>query len=116
LLLPGSALYPTLFSLPPPDPTTPTASTILPIQISVHNSLPTLEEVVALIESEEEEAIEREIQRRRMRLDFADSGVDSLRKSVGLQFQLNSKVRDLASNQAALYFIPFCSFASRITC
>lgn len=38
------------------------------MQVSIHNSLPTLEEIVSLTEMDEEETIKKEVDRRRMRL------------------------------------------------
>ncbi|KAF8504124.1 TPR-like protein [Gautieria morchelliformis] len=68
LLLPGSPLYAALSVLPEPDPTAPTSTTTYAVQDSIHNSLPTLEEIVSLIERDEEEKIKKEVERRRMRL------------------------------------------------
>ena len=83
LLLPSSPLYPVLSTLPPPNPTSPTSSAILAIQNAVHNTLPVLEEIVTLIEKEEENAFDREFEKRRTRLDAANTGPVGIRRQVG---------------------------------
>ncbi|KAH8119473.1 TPR-like protein [Phellopilus nigrolimitatus] len=95
LLLPSSPLHAALSVLPAPDPTAPTATTTLPTQAAVHNSLPTLEEIVALTEKEEEEAVEREVEKRRMRLDSAGVSPEAVRKEVGLKIWEISKLPSL---------------------
>lgn len=61
-------------------------------QTAVHNSLPILEEVVALTEAEEESVLAREVEKRRTRLDAANAGPEALRKQVGLGIWSASKV------------------------
>lgn len=69
LLLPSSPLYSTLSVLPEPDATAPTSiTTTYVVQVAVHNSLPTLEEIVSLTEIDKEEKVKKEVDRRRMRL------------------------------------------------
>ncbi|KAH9978973.1 TPR-like protein [Lactifluus volemus] len=68
LYLPDSPLYPTLSTLPAPDFTNPVSTTTSYSQAAIHDSLPILEEVVSLIETDENETLEREIARRRTRL------------------------------------------------
>ena len=69
LYLPESPLYPTLLTLPAPDFTNPTSSTTTSSQAAIHDSLPILEAVVSLIEADEKETLEREIAKRRTRLN-----------------------------------------------
>ena len=64
LYLPTSTYYTTLSSLPPPDPTTPTATTTYNAQAAIHNSLPILQEIVALTEAEEESVLKNEVEKR----------------------------------------------------
>ncbi|CAE6511205.1 unnamed protein product [Rhizoctonia solani] len=69
LLLPESRLYDVLSTIPPPEPTAPTKTTIYEIQEAMANSLPVLEEIVSLVERSEEEAYTKEVERRRTRLN-----------------------------------------------
>ncbi|KAI0305418.1 TPR-like protein [Multifurca ochricompacta] len=69
LYLPDSPLYSILSTLPVPDLTNPTATTIASSQAAIHNSLPILEEVVSLNEADERETFEKEVARRRTRLN-----------------------------------------------
>ena len=66
--------------LPPPDPTSPTFTTILAIQIAAHNTLPILEEIVTITEKEEERTFNREFEKRRTRLDAASAGPEGIRR------------------------------------
>jgi superkiller protein 3 len=56
----------------------------------MHNSLPTLEEIVALTEKDEEENLKREIDKRKTRLGAA--GPEELKKEVGREVWGTSKV------------------------
>jgi superkiller protein 3 len=69
LYLPDSAIYPTLSTLPDPDPTNPTDSTTASSQAAIYNSLPILEEIVSLNEADETETLDKEIGNRRKRLN-----------------------------------------------
>ncbi|KAG6878535.1 hypothetical protein C0993_004433 [Termitomyces sp. T159_Od127] len=68
LLLPQSPVYVALSSLPAPDLTNPTSTSTLPAQIAIHHSLPHIEELVRLVETEEEDTIKKEVEKRRTRL------------------------------------------------
>ncbi|KAH0589327.1 hypothetical protein H2248_005088 [Termitomyces sp. 'cryptogamus'] len=68
LLLPQSPVYVALSGLPPPDLTNPTLTTTLVAQTAIHHSLPHIEELVRLVETEEENTINKEIEKRRTRL------------------------------------------------
>lgn len=72
-----------LSTLPPPDPTAPTATPTLGIQTAVHNTLPIIEEIVSLLEKEEEASFNREFERRRTRLDAVNAGPEGIRRQVG---------------------------------
>ena len=69
LYLPDSPLYSTLSTLSVPDFTNPTYTTTFPSQVAIHNSLPTLEEVVSLTEADEKKTFESEVAKRRTRLN-----------------------------------------------
>lgn len=93
LFLPGSPYYDAISSLPAPDYTNPEGNTIFYAQSAVHNSLPVLEEMVALLEKDEAEYLTREIDKRRTRLGAA--GPEQLRKEVGREVWGSSKLPDL---------------------
>ncbi|CDO72766.1 hypothetical protein BN946_scf184994.g19 [Trametes cinnabarina] len=90
LLLPDSELYPVLSTLPPPDPTNPTSTTISPVQEAIYNSLPVLEELVSLYEQEEESVMENEISKRRMRLNAPPT--EQIRRDVTLEVLSDSQL------------------------
>lgn len=102
LLLPDSPLYPVLSTLPPPDPTAPTATSTFPTQSAIHNSLPVIEEITALTEKEESEVLEKEVNKRRQRLGSA--GPEELRKQVGLEIWGSSEVRVIWFPLSATHF------------
>ncbi|KAH9947609.1 TPR-like protein [Amylocystis lapponica] len=93
LLLPDSPLYPVLSTLSPPDPTNPDSTSTFAIQTAVHNSLPTLEELVALCEHEEETTIDREVAKRRTRLGA--SGPEQLQREVSREVLASSRLPNL---------------------
>lgn len=89
-LLPSSPIYPVLSSLPPPDPSNPTTTTILDIQSAVYNSLPIIDEIVERTEKIEKETFSKEFEKRRTRLN---AGTPSqIRKALGLEIWSKSKV------------------------
>jgi superkiller protein 3 len=90
LLLPGSPIYPVISTLPSPDPTNPTATTAFFVQSASQDFLPILEEIVALVEKDDDETINREVQKRRTRLGA--SGPEKLRKEVSREVLGPSKV------------------------
>ncbi|TFY67241.1 hypothetical protein EVJ58_g1753 [Rhodofomes roseus] len=90
LVLPDSPFYAVLSTLPPPDPTNPTASSTHPTQLAIQDSLPTLEELISIHEQEETENIEREFQKRRTRLGAA--GPEQLKKEVAREFMCPSQL------------------------
>ncbi|KIY73049.1 superkiller protein 3 [Cylindrobasidium torrendii FP15055 ss-10] len=90
LLLPGSRYYDLLSTLPPPDPTNPTSSTVYDVQVVIQNTLPVIEEIVSIIEREEGEGLKREVDRRRTRLGA--SGPEQLKKDVGIEIWSKSKL------------------------
>ncbi|KAL0956081.1 hypothetical protein HGRIS_002250 [Hohenbuehelia grisea] len=91
--LEDSELYSVLSTLPPPDPTNPTATTTYDAQTAVHNTLTILEEIVTLLEKEEAESSKREIDKRRMRLG-APSLVQ-ITKDVKRELSLDSQLPHL---------------------
>ncbi|KAF8160990.1 TPR-like protein [Crassisporium funariophilum] len=88
--LPGSVYYAVLSTLPEPDPTNPTGSTISEARNAIHNGLPILEEIVDLTESSEEDTYNREVEKRRMRLGAASP--EQLRKDVLREICKESKL------------------------
>ncbi|KAG5653623.1 hypothetical protein H0H81_011849 [Sphagnurus paluster] len=92
-LLPQSSIYQAISTLPPPDPSNPTATTTLTTQIALHNSLAHLEEIVRLLEIHEQDTLNKEVEKRRMRLGAA--GPEILRKEVGRDIWGNSKLPKL---------------------
>ncbi|KAJ7647495.1 superkiller protein 3 [Roridomyces roridus] len=83
LLLPDSSVYGTLSTLPIPDHTNPDATPGYATQVAVHNTLPVLEEIMAIVETAEEEAFTKEVAKRRTRLGAASP--EQLRKEVGIE-------------------------------
>ncbi|KAI0644651.1 TPR-like protein [Trametes meyenii] len=90
LVLPESDLYPVLSTLPTPDPTNPASSTIGPIQEAVHNSLPVLEELVAIYEQVEEASTHSEVSKRRTRLGAPP--LEQIRRDVTLEILTSSQL------------------------
>ncbi|KAI0371043.1 TPR-like protein [Pilatotrama ljubarskyi] len=90
LLLPESELYPVLSTLPPPDPTNPTSTSIGPIQAAIHNSLSILEELVSIYEQEENTVAQDEIAKRRQRLGAPP--VDQIIRDVTLEVLASSQL------------------------
>ncbi|KAG2745039.1 superkiller protein 3 [Suillus brevipes Sb2] len=90
LYLPDSSLYPVLSSLPPPDPTNPTSTSIFPTQSAIHNSLAVYEELISLTEREEEIFIKSEFDKRRTRLGGPKP--EQLRKEIGIEVWHSSKL------------------------
>ncbi|EGN99549.1 hypothetical protein SERLA73DRAFT_159810 [Serpula lacrymans var. lacrymans S7.3] len=91
LLLPESPYYPVLSALPPPDPTSPTASSTHVTQIALLDSLPTLQEIITLTEKQEETTIKSEFDKRRTRLGAPPP--DQLKKEVEREVWGVSKAR-----------------------
>ncbi|THH28528.1 hypothetical protein EUX98_g5655 [Antrodiella citrinella] len=80
LWLPDSVFYPLLSTLPPLDATVPTSATIPLTQAIMQNSLPTIEEIVTILENEEFATIKNEVEKRRTRLGAA--GPEQIRKEL----------------------------------
>jgi superkiller protein 3 len=91
--LPDSSLYPVLSSLPPPDPTNPTSTSIFPTQSAIHSSLAVYEELISLTEREEEIFIKSEFDKRRTRLGAPKP--EQLKKDIGIEVWRSSKVNQL---------------------
>jgi hypothetical protein len=94
LYLPDSPLYPTLSTLPAPDFTNPVSTTTSYSQAAIHDSLPILEEVVSLIETDENETLEREIARRRTRLTTEPRSPQEVKNEVVREVYGDSMVTD----------------------
>ncbi|KAH7108181.1 TPR-like protein [Auriculariales sp. MPI-PUGE-AT-0066] len=81
LTLPASPYYTALSSLPGADASAPTATTTFDLQRAVHHTLPTLEEIVSIVEKEEQTFIKREIDKRRTRLNAGP--IEQVKREVG---------------------------------
>ncbi|KLO19533.1 TPR-like protein [Schizopora paradoxa] len=92
-LLPSSPFYSILSSLPPPDPSAPTSTTIFDIQSAVHNTLPVVEEIVGLTEKIEKDTFNKEFDKRRTRLNAGTPA--QIKKILGLEIWSKSKLPDL---------------------
>jgi hypothetical protein len=80
-----------LSKLPPPDPTHPLSTTTHLTQAAIYDSLPVLEEIVALLEEDETESMKKEVDKRRTRLGAP--GQEQLKKEVGSEIWGTSRVR-----------------------
>ncbi|KAG1742187.1 superkiller protein 3 [Suillus lakei] len=90
LYLPDFYLYQVLSSLPPPDATNPTSTSIFPTQSAIHNPLAVYEELILLTEREEEMFIKFEFDKRRTRLGGPKP--EQLRKDIGIEVWHSSKL------------------------
>ncbi|KAK0549265.1 Superkiller protein 3, partial [Tilletia horrida] len=96
LWLPASPYYSLLSSLPAPNQSTPKATTTFEAQMAVHvNSLQILEEVIGLEEALEQNSIEKEVDRRKMRMDQAGKSRAKLVAEVGVEVWSHSKLPEL---------------------
>lgn len=89
-LLPDSPFYDTLSTLPPPDHTNINSTTTFVTQEAIHDSLPVIEEIMALTEQEEETFMKVEFDKRRTRLGAPPP--DILRNEIGLEVWRTSKL------------------------
>ncbi|KIK27908.1 hypothetical protein PISMIDRAFT_27774 [Pisolithus microcarpus 441] len=89
-LLPDSPFYDTLSTLPPPDHTNTNSTTTFVTQEAIHDSLPVIEEIMALTEQEEETSMKVEFDKRRTRLGAPPP--DILRNEIGLEVWRTSKL------------------------
>ena len=90
LWLPDSKFYALLSTLPPPDPTNPTATTVFEAQTAIQNSLPILESITSIIEKEEGNYMAREVDQRRKRINAG--GPEQVKREVGMEIWSSSKV------------------------
>ncbi|PFH51986.1 hypothetical protein AMATHDRAFT_2475 [Amanita thiersii Skay4041] len=93
LLLPDSHLYPILSRLPEPDYSSPTTTTTISIQAAIYNSLPVLQELIALSESREEQLFTKEVESKRTRLGAPK--LEQLRRIVGQEIWGSSRLPTL---------------------
>ncbi|GAA5985800.1 hypothetical protein JCM11641_006210 [Rhodosporidiobolus odoratus] len=82
LLLPSSPVHPLLLSLPPWNATMPTATSYPTIQQAIATPLPTLLELISLIQSLETATLESEIKKRRQRLGGPAMTAEETRRQV----------------------------------
>ncbi len=115
LYLPNSPLYSTLFTLPVPDFTNTTSATTFPSQVAIHNSLPTLEEVVSLTEADEKNTFESEVSKRRTRLNAGS--LRDVENEVAREVYGVSKVLSLLLRKLLLTTVscPTCTMKSLTT-
>ncbi|KAF7321489.1 Antiviral protein [Mycena kentingensis (nom. inval.)] len=90
LILPDSPFNGLLSTLPIPDHTNPESVPAYATQAAVHNALPILEEIVAVLERNEASAYDKEVAKRRTRLGAATPEV--LRKEVGVEIWGSSRL------------------------
>ncbi|KAK0529946.1 Superkiller protein 3 [Tilletia horrida] len=96
LWLPSSPYYALLSTLPAPDQSAPKATTTFEAQMAVHvNSLQILQDVIGLEEALEQNSIDKEVDRRRMRLDQAGKSRAKLQAEIGVEYWSKSKLPDL---------------------
>ena len=88
-----SAFFTLLSTLPLPDPTSPTSTTIFEAQVAIHDGLNVLEEMISLTETLEEDGYRQEVEKRRMRLGA--SSPDQLKKEVFRDISDNSQVQSM---------------------
>lgn len=93
LLLLSSPYYSLFSSLPVPDQTAPTSTSTFEVQMAVHvRSLEVIEEIISLRERVESDAVEKEVEKRRNRLDSAGKGKEVIRNEVGVEIWGSSLV------------------------
>lgn len=96
LLLHDSQYYDLLSTLEVPDQTQPEKSTTFETQMAIHvKSLETLLELIDLSERVESDTIQKESDKRRMRLDGADKGKEALTNEVRLEVYSESRLPHL---------------------
>lgn len=88
--LPESPVYALLFTLPKPDPTSPTSTSTFEAQTAIHNGLPVLKEIVQLTEKTEAGRFNKEFASRRTRLGAPPP--DVLQKDIQREISRDSKV------------------------
>ncbi|PWN26217.1 hypothetical protein BDZ90DRAFT_233352 [Jaminaea rosea] len=81
-------------SLPPPQPTrTSESPTIFQVQMAVHlDSLKIIRQIIELREALENDLVEKEVEKKRMRIDGAGKSRDTLRNEAGVEIWSNSKL------------------------
>ncbi len=96
LLLHDSKYYDLLSTLEVPDQTQPEKSTTFETQMAIHvKSLETLLELIDLMEKVEADTIQKEADKRRMRLDGANKGKEALTNEVRLEVYSESRLPHL---------------------
>lgn len=102
--LAGSPYYALLCSLPHPDQTNPNTTTTLDAELAIHlHSLSVIEEIIALTEEVEKSTVEKEVEKRRTRLDSANKSRDTLRNEIGAEIWKGSRV----STALAAWILPY---------
>jgi superkiller protein 3 len=115
LYLPDSPLYSTLSTLPAPDFTNPTSTTTFPSQVAIHNSLPTIEEIVSVTEADEKKTFDSEVAKRRTRLNAGS--LRDVENEVTKEVYGGSKVLSLVFIKYSLTTVscPICTMKFSIT-
>jgi superkiller protein 3 len=91
--LPDSKYHDLLSKLPLPDQTNPTSTTTFSSEMAIHvGSIKIAQEVIELLEDVEKSTVEKEVDKRRTRLDSASKSKDALRNEIGVEIWRKSKV------------------------
>lgn len=92
----GSAFFDLLSSLPPPDQTNPEATSTYEAQMAIHvESLKVLLKIIAIREDVERSTLDREIEKRKTRLDTAGKSREQLRGDIGIEIWESSRLPEL---------------------
>jgi len=83
-------MYTVLSTLPVPNPTEPLGTTTFVAQNAVHRSLSIIEEIVNLLETQEEDTMKKEVEKRRTRLGAG--GPEIIKNEVGREIWSASMV------------------------
>lgn len=94
-LLPESPYAALLSTLPEPDPTNPNRTPLFDLQVMLQNTLPSLQKITDLTRTEENDAISREISKRRTRLTSVPKTSADTRLEVIKEFYPSSLLPNL---------------------
>ncbi|PLW51233.1 hypothetical protein PCASD_01010 [Puccinia coronata f. sp. avenae] len=82
LVLDDSPFHSLLSTLPAPDYTNPESSPLMKLQIILANTLPTLHEIIEVVQTKQDQSISREISKRRTRLTSVPKNAAQTRADV----------------------------------
>lgn len=96
LVLPGSRYYKLLETLPAPEPTKQQKQNIFEVQMAIHvDSLKITQEVVGHLEYLEKDVLDKEVDKKRMRIDGAGKSMETLRYEAGIAVWSHSSLPSL---------------------